>query len=99
MPSLLSDIPPRPPSVVAKATVSPPIVRLLPLTSRSWTVIVEVEDPSAVMDVGEALINEVPASAVPGTKLTTALSMIAAALTVPVMMAVPADVDEVRVAV
>ena len=87
------------PNVVAKATVSPPVVRLLLLASRNCTVIVDVEEPSAVMEIGAALINELVASAVPGTKLTAALSMMAAALTVPDTMAVPVEGDEVSVAV
>ena len=49
---------PRLPSVVARATVSPPEVRLLILASRSWTVIVDVEEPSAVMEVGAAVMRE-----------------------------------------
>ena len=90
---------PNDPSVVASATVSPPEVRLLLLASTSWTVIVEVEAPSAVIDVGAALIREFEAFAGPGMKSTVALSVIAAALTVPVTVAVPAVVDEVSVAV
>ena len=60
---------------------------------------VEVDDPSAVIEVGAALIREVVASAAPGVKMTIALSVIAAALTVPVTVADPVVVAEVNVAV
>ena len=90
---------PSEPSVVANATVSPPTAKLFPFVSRNCTVIVDVEAPSAAIEIGTALIKEVVASAGPGTKLTTALSMIAAAFTVPVTIAVPVDMDEVKVAV
>ena len=58
-----------------------------------------MDEPSAVMELGAALINEVLASAGPGTKFTVAVSVMAAAFTVPVMVAVPVVVDEVIVAV
>ena len=58
-----------------------------------------VDEASAVIEPGAALINEVVRSAGPGTKLTVALSVIATALTVPVMVAVPVEVAEVSVAV
>lgn len=60
---------------------------------------VEVVLPSAVIDVGEAVIKEVAGSAPPEIKLTVALSVIAAAFTVPVTIAVPVVTAEVRVAV
>ena len=97
VPSLLSVTDPSEPRVVKSATVSPPEVRSLPLASLSWAVIVEVLTPSAVIEVGAALIVEVVRSAGPGTKLTVALSVMATALTVPV--AVPTVVIEVSVAV
>ena len=90
---------PSDPSVVASPTVSPPVVRSLPLASLSWTVIVDVEAPSATIETGAAEMVDCVSSAGPGTKLTTALSMIAVALSDPVTMAVPAVVEEVRVAV
>ncbi len=87
------------PSVVPNVTVFPPVVRLLPLASLIRTVIVEVDVPSAVIVVGEAVINEVAAEAAPVVKLTVALSVIGVPFTVPVTIAVPLVVAEVRVAV
>ena len=51
------------PRVLATATVSPPVVRLLPLASFNCTVIVEVLAPLAVIEVGEAAMLEVRAEA------------------------------------
>ena len=90
---------PSEPRVVASVTVSPPVFRLLLLASRNCTVIVEVEEPSAMMEVGAALMSEAAGSAAPGPKFTVAVSVMAAAFTVPVMVAVPVVVAEVRVAV
>ncbi len=90
---------PSEPRVVASVTVSPPPVKLLLLASRSWTVIVLEDDPSAVIEPGAALMRDVDRSAGPGTKLTAALSVRAAALTVPVIVAVPVVMVEVSVAV
>ncbi len=87
------------PSVVTRFTVSPPVMRLLPPASLSCTVIGEVDVPSAAMEVGAAVINEVVAEAAPGLKLMVALSVMADPFTVPVMVAVPAVVEEVSVAV
>ena len=87
------------PSVVATTTVAPPEVRLLLLASLSWTVMVEVVAPSAVIVVGEAVINEFPVVAAPGVKVTVALSVIDAAFRVPVTVAVPVVVADVNVAV
>ena len=86
------------PRVVDSVTVSPPVVRLLPLASLSCTVIIEVDVPLAVMEVGAAVINEVVAAGAPGLKLTVALSVMADPFTVPEMVAVPAVVAEVSVA-
>ena len=61
--------------------------------------IVEVVIPFATMDVGTAVIVEVVRSAGPGVKLTAALSVMAAALTIPVTVADPVVVAEVNVAV
>ena len=61
--------------------------------------IVEVVAPSATIEVGAAVINEVVAEATPGLKLTVALSVMADPFTVPVMVAGPAVVEEVSVAV
>ena len=87
------------PSVVATTTVAPPVVRLLLLASLSWTVMVEVVAPSAVIDVGDAVINDVPVTAAPGVNVTVALSVIDDAFRVPVIVAVPVVVAEVNVAV
>jgi hypothetical protein len=62
-------------------------------------VIVEVVTPSATIDVGAAVISDVVASAVPGINATVSVSVIATAFSVPVIVAVPVVVAEVRVAV
>ncbi len=59
----------------------------------------EVDVPSAVIDVGAAVIKEVDAEAAPAVNITVAISVIAAPLTVPVTVAVPTVADEVSVAV
>jgi hypothetical protein len=53
-------------------TVAPPVVKLVLFTSRACTVIVEVLDPSAVIEVGLALIVECAALAAPATYVTVA---------------------------
>ncbi len=90
---------PKLPRSVASATVSPPLIRLLLKASLSCTVIVEVVTPSATIDVGAAVIRDVVASTAPGINVTVAVSVIAAAFTVPVIVAVPVVVAEVSVAV
>ncbi len=87
------------PKFVASATVSPPLVRRLLKASFRWTVIAEVVTPSATIEVGAAVIRDVVASAAPGIKVTVAVSVIATAFTVPVIVAVPVVVAEVSVAV
>jgi hypothetical protein len=87
------------PRSVARATVSPPLVKLLLLASFTCTVIVEVVMPSATIEVGAAVISEVVASAAPGVNVTVAVSVIATAFSVPVIVAVPTVVAEVNVAV
>jgi hypothetical protein len=62
-------------------------------------VIVEVVTPSATIEVGAAVIHEVVASAAPGVNVTVAVSVIATAFNVPVIVAVPVVVAEVSVAV
>ncbi len=84
---------PKVPRSVASVTVSPPEVRLLLLMSRNCTVMVEVDTPSAVIEAGATVIKDVVASATPGVRVTVALSVIAAAFTVPVTVAVPVVVD------
>ena len=56
MPSALSVTEDSVPPVVESATVAPPVTTLLPKASLPWTVIVEVELPSAVIEAGEAVI-------------------------------------------
>ena len=51
------------------------------------------------MEPGAALMVDVVRSAGPGTKATAAMSVMAAALTVPVIVAVPVLVADVSVAV
>jgi hypothetical protein len=55
--------------------------------------------PFAVIDVGEAVMVEVTALAVPATNVTVSLSVMVTPPTVPVMVDVPAVVEEVKVAV
>jgi hypothetical protein len=74
-------------------------VRLLLLTSFSWTVIVEVVTPSATIEVGAAVMSDVVASPAPGMNVTVSVSVIASEFTVPVIVAVPVVVAEVSVAV
>jgi hypothetical protein len=87
------------PSVLLNVTVAPPEVKLFPLASFNCTVMVEVLVPFAVIEVGEAVMVEVVALAVPGTNVTVSLSVIVTPPTVPVMVDVPAVVEEVKVAV
>ena len=49
------------PAVVARVTVLPPVVRLLPFTSFNWTVIVVVDVPLAAIDDAAAVIADVSA--------------------------------------
>ncbi len=64
------------PRVVPSVTVSPPLVRLLPLASLSSTVIVDVDVPSAAIEVGEAVINEVAGKACAAVTLKATLSAV-----------------------
>lgn len=59
----------------------------------------DVLDPSASIDVGEAVMVDVVMLAAPGVKVTTSSSVMATPPTVPVMEEFPATVEEVRVAV
>ncbi len=74
-------------------------MRSLLKASFSCTLIVEVVAPSAVIDAGAAVISDVVASTAPGVNVTVSVSVIAAAFTVPVIVAVPVVVAEVNVAV
>ncbi len=99
VPLLLSVTEPSVPDVVESATVSPPVDRLFPFTSFNCTVMVDVLVPFAVIDVGEAVINDVAVEAVPTVNVTVALSVMELPFNVPVIVAVPVTVDEVNVAV
>ena len=70
MPLLWSVTEDRDPVVVDKVTVPWLEVSLLPLASSAWTVIVEVEVPLAVIEVGLAEIVVVEPEAAPGVKVT-----------------------------
>jgi hypothetical protein len=59
---------------------------------------VEVLVPFAVIDVGEAVIVDVAVDAVPTVNVIVASSVIALPFNVPVIVAVPATVDDVKVA-
>ena len=87
------------PRSVDRTTVPPLVVRLFPLASLSCTVMVEVELPSAAMLVGFAVMVEVAKEAVPTVMATVALLLKFAPANVPLIVAVPAVVDEVRIAV
>src|SRR5438067_7449303 len=45
---------PSAPSVTASVTVPPPVERFVPAAFFNWTVIVEVDEPLAVIEVGDA---------------------------------------------
>jgi hypothetical protein len=87
------------PAVVASATVAPPLVRLFEPASLSCTVMVDVLLPSATIEVGAAVMVEVTGEAAPAVKVTVALLAIAAPFNMPVIVAVPAMVEDVSVAV
>jgi hypothetical protein len=87
------------PNVADTATASPPVVRLLPAASFSWTVITVVVCPFAAIDDCDVEMVEVLALAFPRTNDTTALSIIGLAVIDPEMVAVVTAVDEVNVAV
>ena len=70
MPLLWSVTEDRVPAVVAKVTVPWLVVSLLPLASLAWTVIVDVEDPLATIEVGLAEIVVVAPETAPGVKVT-----------------------------
>ncbi len=99
VPSPLSVTMPRLPRLVAIVTDVPPVVTRLPLASRRVTVTVDWAAPSAVNDVGEADICEVPGLGAPATKPTVPVAVEAFPPTVKVMVAVPTVTPEVRVAV
>ncbi len=88
MPFALSVTDESEPAVVESATVPPEPVRLLPSASLSWTVIVEVELPSAVIEPGAALIVEVAVEAAPALTVIAALVPVIVPVTVSVTVTV-----------
>ena len=88
------------PAVVESATVAPPVVSGIPDASRSSTVMVEVLEPFAGIEVGDAVICDVAPDGGPGpVNVTVAVSVIAEAFTVPLTVALPDVDEEVSVAV
>ena len=97
VPSPLSVTRPSVPRSVNNTTVSPPYGKGLPDTSLSWTVMVDVEAPSAGIDVGDPVIVVSAGTAV--TKSTVALSPIACPFIVPLIVAVSTTRLDINVAV
>ena len=92
---------PSEPLVVPRATVPPEVGTLLPSASFSWTVIVEVELPFAVIEPGAALIVEVAVEAAPAlivvaglvlAVLEPSLMSVAVKVALPAVLAVTAKV-------
>jgi hypothetical protein len=83
--------------VCARVTVFPETG--LPCASKRVTVIVDVATPSAAKEVGNAETVDCAAETGPAVNVTTALSVILLPPIVPVMMAEPTTVGEVRIAV
>ena len=88
MPLALSVTEPSEPLVVASATVPPEVARLLPRASLSWTVIVEVVLPFAVIEPGAALIVEVAREAAPALTVIAAVVPVIVPVTVSVAVTV-----------
>ena len=84
--------------MVLSVTVPPLDDRLLPFASLSCTVIVDVLDPFAVIDVGDAVIVDCATLAAPTVKFTTAVAVIALPLSVPEIVALPTIVGDVSTA-
>jgi hypothetical protein len=100
VPSPISVTPVSAPAVELSVTVSPPELSSFPFASSACTVIVEVDDPSAVIEPGEAEIVDVAADAAPGAKVTNASPLVIALPSiVPLTSAVPDVVELVSVAV
>lgn len=70
---------PNEPSVVANATVSPPEVRGLFRASLNWTVMLDVDAPSAVIETGAAEIREVVGSAACGVGVKVGVGVLVGA--------------------
>ena len=85
------------PPFAASVTVAPGIGLLW--ASATVTVIVAFAGASVLAVPLEATIVECEASTAPGTNATVVWAVIATPFSVPVMVAVPAVVEEVRVAV
>ncbi len=78
------------PSVVARPTVPPELVRLLPAASFSWTVMTEVPPPAAMGEVAADIV-EVASEAVPATTVNDGLPLLMGAPPmVPEIVALPA---------
>ena len=93
-----------PPPALLISTVAPPVVRLLLFTSRAWTVIVWMLEPSAVIDAAPGATVECAAFTAPGVKVTTEDDALTNVPTdtppkVAVTVAEPVVVGEVKVAV
>ena len=86
------------PAVALKLTVPPLLVKLLPLASFSCTVTLAVLLPLAAMLVGEALSVLVLALALPVVKVTVAVAVKAVDPNCPLIVALPAVVADVKVA-
>jgi hypothetical protein len=100
VPLLLFVTTPIVPNVVARVTTPPLAVRLFPLASLACTVMVDWVSPLATRVVGLATMVVVAALTTPGVRVTVGeVVVIALPPTVPVMVAVPVVVGEVRVAV
>ena len=86
------------PRSVLKLTSSPPLTRGLPLASNNWTVSVEVLAPATLIQSLHAALPVLVASAGPTSKVTVAEPM-SKEPNVPVTVASPVEVVEVRIAV
>ena len=86
------------PAVLLKLTVPPLLVKLLPLASFSCTVTVAVLVPLATILLGVALSVLVLASNAPAVKVTVAVAGIAVTPNSPLIVALPAVVADVKVA-
>jgi hypothetical protein len=87
------------PKVVDSVTVAPPEVRELPFASSACTTMDDVEAPLATIEEGLVSIVVVVALAAPGVSVTVGeVVVMAAPLMWPVMVAMPAVVEEVKVA-
>ena len=81
-----------------RRTVPPLVDKLLPFASFNCTVIVDVFDPFAVIDVGDAVIVDCATLAAPTVKLTEPVEVIALPLSVPEIVALPTVVGDVSTA-